>query len=343
MNVILASTEQEGRAWQQFMECLPQVSHDHRWGWKSVIEKAFRWPTYYLMAMEGGEAVGILPLVQQRSRLFGNYLTSLPFLSGGGIATGTKEAENALLQGAVGLAQQLGVRHMELRYRYNPQLALPTRSNKVAVFRPVDRDPEKMLREIPHKARSDVRKSLRSGLAAEFCGEEALDDFYRLFALNMRNLGTPVYDRAFFRETLRAFPNDTFICLVRHRGEVTAASFLMGHRDTVEAGWSSSRYEYLALKPNMFLYWSILCFAGQRGYRFFDFGRSTINSGTHRFKMQWGCQEIPLYWTYWIPEGGTLPQLNPDNARYRLAIWLWKRLPVSLTTRLGPPIARCLP
>lgn len=343
MKTLLAKTEEDGQRWQQYVNTLPQPSHYHRWGWKHVIESAFGWRTYYLMVEDQGRTVGVLPLAWQKSRLFGSFLTSLPFLSGGGIAASNKAAEEALLNEAIALAQRLGARSIELRYRRDPGTILPTKTNKVAMVRKVEEDADKMFRELPHKVRTDVRKALKSDLSAEFQGEAALDEFYRIFALNMRNLGTPVYSRAFFRDMLRVFPDDCFICLVRHRGKPIAASFLMGHRGIMEAGWSSSLYEYTTLKPNMFLYWSVFCFAGQKGYHTFDFGRSTVGSGTHRFKLQWGAQELPLHWACWLPEGGRMSELNPQNPRYRLAIWLWQRLPVLLTTWIGPRIARCLP
>ena len=343
MMVIVAMSEEDGRRWSEFIKTLPHASHYHRWGWKQVIEDAFGWPTYYLMAEEAGQTVGVLPLVWQKSRLFGSFLTSLPFLSGGGVAARSQAVEEGLVQEASAVARRLNVSHVELRYRRKPQLELPCKTSKVAVVRPVEPNGEKMLRELPHKVRSDVRKVLKSEMSAEFGGEEFLRDFYRLFAINMRNLGTPVYSRGFYRSMLRVFPNDCFVCLVRHRGKPIAGSFLMGYRDTLEAGWSSSLYEYLALKPNMFLYWNILCFAGERGYRTFDFGRSTIDSGTYRFKMQWGSQVVPLYWAYWLASGDSPPELNPNNPKYRLAIGLWRHLPVTVTNLLGPTIARCLP
>jgi FemAB-related protein (PEP-CTERM system-associated) len=270
-------------------------------------------------------------------------MTSLPFLNGGGITASSREAEEALLAHAIELAKSLRAKHLELRFRHDPQLALAVKTNKVAVTRALGPDREAMFQGLPHKVRTDVRKAMKSEFTAEWLGTDGLEDFYRLFAINMRELGTPVYGKNFFREIFAAFPQNTAICLVRLQGKPVAASFLMGHRETIEAGWSASRYEYLALKPNVFLYWSIFCLAGERGYRVFDFGRSSVGSGTHRFKMQWGSLEVPLYWAYWLPEGVELPELNPQNARYRLAIKAWSRLPLALTNLLGPPISRCLP
>ena len=343
MKVYEANTPNDAGQWASFAGRMATCSHHMRWDWKQVMEDGFRWPTYYLMAEEGGEIVGLLPLVWQKSFLFGSFLTSLPFLSGGGILASSKAAEDALLKEAIALAGRLGARHLELRFRNDPRLGLPTKTNKVALTRAIGPDSEEMLRNLPHKVRSDVRKAMQSGFTAELLGEEALDDFYRIFAINMRELGTPVYSKRFFQEILKAFPSVTHICLVRLGGKTVAASFLMGYREVIEAGWSASLYEYLRLKPNMFLYWSTFCLAGRKGYRVFDFGRSSVGSGTHRFKLQWGSQEVPLYWAYWLPEGTASPELNPQNPRYRVAIKVWSRLPVGVTKILGPRVARCLP
>src|SRR4029079_19164841 len=105
----------------------------------------------------------------------------------------------------------------------------------------------------------------------------------------------------------------------------------------------SSRRKYLPMKPNMALYWQNLRLAGEHGYDLFDFGRSTVGSGTHRFKMQWGGREEPLHWDYWAPEGARPPALNPNNPKYDLMIRTWKKLPVGLTRLIGPPIVKRLP
>jgi serine/alanine adding enzyme len=343
MKIHLATGEADAQLWEQFVKTDPQCSNYHRWGWKRVIENSFRWPTFYLLAREDTGVLGILPLVWQKSWMFGSFLTSLPFLNSGGVVAESKATKNALVAEAIALARQLRVEYLELRHRMDPELGLPAKTHKVAMVRPIESDAEKMWAALPHKVRTDIRKAINSGLAADFGGEELLDDFYGVFARNMRDLGTPVYGRNFFSAILRTFPSDNYICIVRHQGRPVAASFLMGYRHTLEAGWSSSLYDYISMKPNMFLYWRILCFGGERGYQVFDFGRSSIGSGTHRFKKQWGSQEVPLYWVYWVPDDAHLPEVNKENPRYRLAISLWRRLPVSVTKLIGPIIVKCLP
>lgn len=346
MRVILARTEEEGKRWEQFVQDHPGCTAYHQWGWKNVIEKAFGWPTYYWMAEDDqGRIRGVLPVVWQKSWLFGSFLTSLPFVNYAGVAGDTTEVEQALVREAVALAGKRRVRHLELRHRSEHALGsgLVRRSHRVAVVRPVERDTEHMWRTLPPKVRTDIRKAMKSDLVTEVGGEDFLDDFYNVFSRNMRDLGTPVYSRRFFAEIFRAFPTRTFICVVRHQDRAVAASLLYGFRDSLEVPWSSSLREYLSFQPNMLLYWKNICHAGEQGFRWFDFGRSPVGSGTLRFKMQWGSEELPLCWDYWFPAGTATPELNPQNPKYSLAIRLWQKLPLAVANRLGPRIVRCLP
>jgi len=338
-----AQGEAQARAWDDFVEKHPECSNYHRWGWKHAIERGLRWPTFYLMAEDHGGVRGILPLVWQKSQLFGSFVTSLPFLNCGGVVAETQEAKEALVAEAVTIAKEKGAKYLELRQRSDPGLSLPVKTHKVAMVLPVESDSEKMWGALPHKVRTDIRKSMKADLTAEFGGADKLDVFYEVFAKNMRDLGTPVYGKKFFAEILRALPHHSHICVVRYQGRPVAVSFVSEYRGAAEALWSSSDYDFSHLKPNMFLYWSILKYAAEKGWREFDFGRSTVGSGTHRFKKQWGSQEVPLHWAYWVPEGSPLPDLNIENPRYERAIKVWQKLPVGITKIIGPPIVRCLP
>jgi serine/alanine adding enzyme len=343
MNIGRATEQSDAQAWQEFVERHEECSNYHRWGWKQVIERSFGWPTFYLLAKSDKHIRGILPLVWQRSRLFGSFVTSLPFLNCGGVVAESREAKEALVAEAITIAKSKGAKYLELRQRFDPGLSLPAKTHKVAMVLSVEPNSEAMSAALPHKVRTDIRKSMKSGLDVQFGGAELLAVFYEVFAKNMRDLGTPVYGRNFFAEIFKAFPQDSYICLVRHHDKPIAVSFLSEYRGTIEALWSSSLYEFSHLKPNMFLYWSILCFAGEKGFRTFDFGRSSVGSGTYRFKKQWGSQEVPLHWVYWVPEGAALPELNNENPRYQMAIRIWQKLPVSFTKLVGPPIVKCLP
>ena len=340
---VSAANDSYAQKWDGFVESNPSATTYHRWNWKRVIEKSFGWHTFYLFAEQDGGITGILPLVWQKSLLFGNFLTSVPFLNAGGIIADNERIAAALLARAAELASEFRARHIEFRNRRPSGLGLETKTSKITVTRELQSSSEAMFHSLDKKLRSDVRKSMQSGFTAGFGGAEFLSEFYEVFAIKMRDLGTPVYSKRFFRQILNEFPQDTFICRVRHEGKTVAGSFLIAYRDRIEAHWSASLPELSKLKPNVFMYWSILCFAGERGYKIFDFGRSTVGSGTHKFKMQWGGREEQLYWEYWLPHGAKLPELNPHNPRYEKMVAVWRKMPLALTKFMGPPIVRRLP
>jgi FemAB-related protein (PEP-CTERM system-associated) len=188
-----------------------------------------------------------------------------------------------------------------------------------------------------------VRRPLRESPQVLSGEIELLDEFYAVFARNMRDLGTPVYSKAFFGNILDCFPDESRIILVRLRGAPVASGFLLGYKGIMEIPWASSLRKVNHLSMNMLLYWEALKLAVQENYRKFDFGRSSKGSGTYRFKKQWGAMPEQSYWHYWLDTGKEAPALNPDNPKYALAIKLWRRLPLVISNRLGPKIVKNLP
>ena len=285
----------------------------------------------------------MLPLVFMQSPLFGRFLTSMPFFNYGGVLADNVDARAVLLEAAAEKAQGLHATHIELRQVEPLDIEWPVRSHKVSMRLELPQRYEELLKAFPSKLRSQIRRGEKDGMAVKLGGMELLDDFYRVFSRNMRDLGTPVYGKEFFGEILQVFSKDARICMVHLSDRPVAAGFVYGFRHTLEIPWASSDRRYARLAPNMSLYNAVLQYACTAGYREFDFGRSTVNSGTYRFKEQWGAKPVPLYWHYWIGKGGALPELNPKNPKYRVAIAMWKKLPVSVTKVVGPSIVRNLP
>jgi hypothetical protein len=172
-----------------------------------------------------------------------------------------------------------------------------------------------------------------------------LDDFYTVFAENMRDLGTPVYPKRFFEVILRRYEPHCQLVVIDWRGQPIAAAFLVFWRGRAEVPWASCRAEGKPLGMNMKLYWELLSLSISRGCNVFDFGRSTVGAGTDRFKRQWGAQPVPLYWYRWERGGG-----RPDTATgeergkvMQFATAIWQRLPLRIANTLGPLISGALP
>ena len=329
--------------WDEYVQAQPDASGYHAWAWKSVFERAFNHRTVYLEARRDGEITGVLPCVVFRSWLFGRFMVSLPFVNYGGVLASDAEAADALLHAAHAEAKARRCAHVELRHIERLYPDLPVKQHKVAMTLALPACAADAWDAIDRKARNQVRKAQKSGLDVITGGAELVGDFYRVFAVNMRDLGTPVYSRVFFETVLATFPDRAQVSVVRHERRAVAAAITLKHRDRIEVPWASSLREYRAFCPNNLLYWSIIERAIQAGCRVLDFGRSTQGEGTYEFKRQWGAVAAPLSWEYLLTNRRDLPDQSPANPRFRTAIALWQRLPVTFTTAVGPAIVRSIP
>jgi FemAB-related protein (PEP-CTERM system-associated) len=334
------ATEQE---WTRYVENHPDATVDHLWGWRHVFEGVFGQRCVYLVARRDAGIVGVLPLVLFRSRLFGRMAVSVPYLNYGGILESDAAAAAALVDGAHAVAADFGAAYLELRNhrRYLP--GGPCREHKVRMTLPLPESADDLWKAIDRKVRNQVRKAQKEGLVTESGGANLVEDFYRVFARNMRDLGTPVYSIRLFSETLRAFPEAARVHVVRHQGAAVAGAVSVRFRDTVLVPWASALREYRHLCANMLLYWHMLERAIAGGAGTFDFGRSTVGAGTHQFKQQWGATQTSLHWEYALLLKGEVPEHGPQSRKFKVAVESWKRLPLWLANRVGPAIVRHIP
>jgi FemAB-related protein (PEP-CTERM system-associated) len=307
--------------------------------WLAVFRDVFGHRTHSLVVADG-----TLPLVEIRSRLFGHFLVSLPYVNDGGIAARNADAELALARVAADLARHQGASHIELRQR-SPLSTIPpdwtVRRHKAELAVLLEPGAESLWDALSSRLRGKVRKAERNAAVFLAGGPELLREFYYLYSLNMRHLGTPVYARAFFNRVLEAGQGN--VLLVRRDGRPAAGALALTVNGRSELPWASQDYGQSAFNANEFLYWNTIRWSSERGVRELDLGRSTVDAGTYRFKLQWNPEIRPLHWYYWAKDGAPPPQISPENPRYRLAIAAWKRLPLAVANGLGPRISRNIP
>ncbi|WP_224981902.1 FemAB family XrtA/PEP-CTERM system-associated protein [Geomonas agri] len=335
--------EGDGQEWDSYVASHPGATSYHRYFWRRVVEESFGHRGFYLLARSGRRSVGVLPLIHMKSRLFGNFLVSVPFFNYGGVLSSGAAATEALLKEGERVMAACGASHLELRHLGEPLPGLATRSHKVTMILELAADPEGQWGRFNPKLRNQVRKAQKSGLEVAAGGKELLDGFYRVFCRNMRDLGTPVYGREFFENVLDASGAGARVVSVLFEGEAVASGIMTRFRDRVEVPWASSNRDFRERCPNNMLYWEAIRLAIREGARRFDFGRSTPGEGTYNFKKQWGAEPVPLYWQYLLRQGTSLPELNPSNPKYRMAVKGWQKLPVALTRLVGPAIVRNIP
>jgi FemAB-related protein (PEP-CTERM system-associated) len=328
--------------WDGFAATQPGFTHFHRFGWKTVLERVFGHETLYYETREHGRLIGVLPLVRVRSRLFGHYLVSMPFLNYGG-PLGGPEAINALAREASREATTSGARLLELRNRVAMPLEMPVSHRKITVVLDLPRDSDALMRSFPSKLRSQVRRPEKEGVDVRF-GPDQVAPFFAVFSHHMRDLGTPSLPRRFFEAIARQFADSVWFGCAWLRGEPVACGAGFRWGEEFEMTWASSLSQHNRIAPNMLLYWAFMNRALNEGVTRFNFGRCTPDSGTHRFKRQWGAQDEPLFWYQWTPAGREAASTpSPDQGKYAWGPKLWRYLPLGVARVVGPWIVRSIP
>jgi FemAB-related protein (PEP-CTERM system-associated) len=331
----------EARAWDAYVLSQPAATFFHRAGWARVVERVWGHRCHLLGAWQGERLVGILPLGEIDSLLFGHSLSSMPFAVYGGTVADTPDIVAALEAEALRLARQLGVAQLELRERQPQHPDWPTQDLYVTFRKPLAADDESNLNAIPRKQRAMVRKGMANGLRAEI--DRDASRFFQLFASNVHRHGTPAMPRAWFEALLQEFgPEAEVLTVVSATGHPVSSVLSFYFRDEVLPYYAGDALAARELAANDFKYWALMQHAVRRGARLFDYGRSKKGTGPYSFKKNWGFEPQPLHYAFQLFGGSELPQHNPNNPKYRLVIEAWRRLPLAVANRLGPLLVRNL-
>jgi FemAB-related protein (PEP-CTERM system-associated) len=335
------ATLADAPAWERFVTACDEATFFHRFGWMRIFERMLGHRTHYLLAEAQGQIVGVLPLVCVRSRLFGRYLASLPFLAYGGAACGPEQARAPLHRAAAALAVELRVDYLELRNLQAREPGWPRQDLYCTFRRAILPEVEQNLQAIPRKQRAMIRKGINAGLRSEL--DTDVSNFFALYADNMHRHGTPALGRRFF-EALRAeFGRQCEVLTVFDARGVPVSSVLSFYfRDEVLPYYAGDCVAARDAAANDFKYWELMRRACQRGCRVFDYGRSKRGTGSFAFKKNWGFEPVPLHYEYRLITRDSVPQTNPMNPKYRALIALWRRLPLGVANALGSRIVRHL-
>jgi FemAB-related protein (PEP-CTERM system-associated) len=327
------------RRWDEFVRAHASGTFFHLSGWKRVIERAFGHRTYYLIAERGPAVTGVLPLTHVKSLLFGSSLISNAFSVRGGPIAEDPETLDSLEAEAVRLMDTIAVPVLELRDFSASRADWPCKKDLYASFRrPLDSSVEQNLTSIPRKQRAMIRRGIRNKLKSEI--DHGVERLYRILAESFRNLGTPIFSKSYFRILRDEFSTCSDIVTVTCDGHAVASVLNFYFRDEVLPFHGGGVRAARALAASDFMYWEVMRRACERGYRNFDFGRSKIGTGPYAFKHNWGFQPTPLVYQFRLSPGTPMPDLNPLNPKFQMFIAVWKRLPLSVATRLGPWIVR---
>ena len=330
--------------WDEFILRQPQATYCHLAGWSQVLVQSYKMSCYFVQLRDGGQIAGVLPLIHVKGPIAPDRLVSMPFLDYGGVLSASTEAEESILDFAIDLVGRLGAKGLDLRAPLSDLGASTGETSRYCFVLSLPDTGEELWKAVGPKVRNQIRKSEKSGLRTEAVDASSLPVFFGIFSKNMRDLGSPTHSMAFFRSLTKVMAERCRLYLTYDDDDrPVAGGIAIRFRDTVTVPWASSLRSERSACPNHSLYWRILRDAQQQGAESFDFGRSSVGTGTFHFKKQWRAEARPLIWTF-LDEHRHVEQdyyLKPQHGS--TAVRIWQKLPLSATIRLGPWIRHQLP
>jgi FemAB-related protein (PEP-CTERM system-associated) len=329
--------------WDEFVDSHKDASPYHRFAWLLSIEQAYQHQNVSLMAFNNDKLVGVLPCIKMQKPFSKASYCALPYCDlGHGLAYDTNILQT-LQNEALVLLQGEGGNSFDYRDFVNASPSDELTGKKVRMVLSLPGGSEALMASFKSKLRSQIRKAEKNGLTYVIANsQKQIDDFYQIFAINMRKLGSPVHSKKWFEYLFNHYSQHSILSVVYSDKMPVGAGIVLRTANKVAIPWASTVAEYNKLAPNMMLYWSLLEHVSNLGCTEFDFGRSTYDEGTYKFKRQWGAEPVPLAWSNLVPSKMTITGTDAGNVNHirSLVEKTWSKLPLSVTTRLGPKIRK---
>jgi FemAB-related protein (PEP-CTERM system-associated) len=331
--------------WDDFVQRHPESSPYHLYAWAAAVEAAYGFKNVNLIAEIENRVVGVLPLVIMNIPLMRPTIIALPYCDIGGVLAEDDMIKKALVEAGLEEGKKWSTRLIEIRceipnyYKIEGGTFHQANSGKVRMLLQLPPTSEELWNGFKSKLRSQIRKAEKNGLTFEIANEK-IDEFYSVFSRNMRDLGSPVHSQKWFKEIIKYYGNNMNVCLVYSGNRAIGAAIILRVGKKTSIPWASTLREYNSLSPNMLLYWEILRYSVENGVESFDFGRSTPNEGTYRFKAQWGAipKELPWNRMYFYGESN---EAKAGISKLRTSIEaVWQKLPLLVVNFLGPKIRK---
>jgi len=335
------------KAWDEYVLKHPDSTFYHQIGWKNVVEKSYGHKPYYLLAKEDGEIKGILPCIFIENRILGKKLVSVPFGPYGGPCADNEFIEQALINELKKLTNKLNAKSLEIRtnpFKKIDDNDLINNVTRVTSILELNKDSDIVLMDkLNRNKRKTIYKSQKMELSYKWTCET--DDFYNLFVRNMSDLGSPAHSKDFFDNIILEFSNSAKVLVVQRQNKVIYASFNLFYKDTMINSWSSTLRIYRQYYPTDFGIWNAIQYGCEKGYSFYDFGRSRLDSTNQEFKRRWGTEEKELYYYLYQSKNKRLLSKGKFQLSGKESLFpkIWKKIPNQVAKKIGPLLRKDIP
>jgi len=285
----------------------------YRFEWFYIIQNSYSLKPYFILTQKA-----------DKFALIGSFLTSkgyisMPFLSYSGFYYNDIDVldklKSYLSKNSINIDARNLIEQNNLEGYVNP----------IATFETED----EFWKKIQPRFRTLLRKSLKSNLY--FTVEDSIKNFYNLYSIGMRNLGTPVHSKSYIEEITKYIPWKVFT--IFDGKKPIGSMFCLKDNDTLAVLYAYTLPEYSKRYANYFLYLNVVEWMLANGLQNFDMGRSTYNEGTYFFKKKFRPK------IYQINSNINYSQ----NKKLKIASNIWKNLPLGIANFIGPKIRKFLP
>lgn len=343
--IIRQATPSDQKEWDKFVWHHPASVPYHLFGWTLAIQNAYKFRNVSLIAEENDRITGVFPLIIFNVPFSRPSVIALPYCDVGALLATSKETELELLDAALNIASSQNASVIDLRGDVSIEILescghpVQTTHNKVRMLLELPGASDELWDGFKSKLRSQIRKAEKNGLRFEIANHK-VDEFYLILSANMRDLGSPVHSKAWVGEIIKLFEGNANLGLVYHEDKAVGAGIILRVGNKISIPWASTLRECNYLNPNMLLYWGFLQYSADNGCDVFDFGRSTPNEGTYRFKAQWGATPKALPWHRIYLQGSTKADCVGISKKRQRVKFLWQKLPLNIANFIGPQVRK---
>lgn len=320
--------------WQEFVDARPEATSYHHAGWFHVLRDCPSVTPLFLLAQDEESRIqGVCPMYFAQNFMTGRYLTTLEH----GPLVESEEIHQLLLDFALKLRDEFNCKYLLVRSGPPLQGVLADREiphgGTVLSLLPGSRS---IWRALSSNMRRKINKAQKNGFRVEE-NPECLKEFYSVYARTLRDLGTPVVGLDFFYSLRQNLGEKFRLFVIWRKAQLVGGMICLESPSGFTNLYTAVKRHLLTLYPTYLLYWFAMDSASRALAPSFDFGRSILNGGVHRFKMLWGSKSVPLNYRYYFhnsAEAGNAQLHVPSQKSLRQR--LWSLLPLGIANRLGP-------
>lgn len=332
--------------WNQYVSGHSHATPYHNAAWQIASQKAYNMQHAGVLAVRVDDncVVGALPVVKLKSWLLGERLCALPYCDVGFPIADSEDISEYLLSNLHSMHPS--AKYFEVRDRIVDTASDETtfQGKKVQMRLALPESSDILLKSFKSKLRSQIKKADKNGLSSkEGNSVQLIRDFYSVYSQNMRDLGSPAHSLSWFENIASCYATSCFVSVVYLEDMPIGAGIVLKNGEKASIPWASTLREFNRLAPNMKLYWNVLAHCADNKIREFDFGRSTFNEGTFKFKKQWGAQPYLLDWYCYPRTNSTKREIENSEGSLKASIksvleQIWRSLPLKLTVALGSKV-----